>query len=130
MGKGPILSDLEWDIKAYFMLGGALHDAAIAAWSIKGFYDYIRPISAVRYMSDMGQSSDTTLSNYHPYGMKLVKGLVEIVTEDDPLAKYIFIHLHNRMLSPHRQSPQQVLKIGLCRTLYILGMEVFRKILT
>jgi hypothetical protein len=31
-GNGPILNNLEWDIKSYFTLGGGLHDAAIAAW--------------------------------------------------------------------------------------------------
>ena len=45
-GKGPVLDRLEWDVKAYFALGGAMHDAAVAAWGIKGWYDYIRPVSA------------------------------------------------------------------------------------
>ena len=31
-GKGPVLDRLEWDVKAYFALGGAMHDAAVAAW--------------------------------------------------------------------------------------------------
>ena len=35
-GAGPELDPLEWDVKAYFTLGGAMHDAAIAAWGIKG----------------------------------------------------------------------------------------------
>ena len=80
------LSKLEWDIKAYFILGGAMHDAAIAAWGIKGFYDYIRPISAIRLMSDYGQSSDPNLLNFSPYGIKLEKGYVELVGENDKLA--------------------------------------------
>src|SRR5262245_37293728 len=33
-GTGRELGPLEWDVKAYFALGGAMHDAAIAAWSI------------------------------------------------------------------------------------------------
>ena len=42
-----------------------MHDAAISAWSVKGWYDYIRPISAIRYMADeQGQSSDPNLPNY------------------------------------------------------------------
>ena len=36
-GEGPILDDLEWDVKAYFALGGAVHDAAVSAWGIKGW---------------------------------------------------------------------------------------------
>ena len=34
-GQNEMLSDLEWDVKSYFTLGGAMHDAAIAAWSVK-----------------------------------------------------------------------------------------------
>ena len=63
-----------------------MHDAAIEAWGIKGFYDYIRPISAIRMMSDYGQSSDPNIINYHPLGIKLEKGYVEVVNEKDRLA--------------------------------------------
>ena len=85
-GTGPILDDLEWDIKAYFALGGAMHDSAVAAWSIKGWYDYIRPISALRAMADRGQSSDPTRANYSPTGIPLVEGLIELIEVGDPLA--------------------------------------------
>ena len=51
-GGGPVLDPLEWDVKAYLALGGAMHDAAVTAWGIKGWYDYIRPISALRYMAE------------------------------------------------------------------------------
>lgn len=78
---------LEYDIKAYFTLSGAMHDAAISAWSIKGWYDYIRPISAIRYMCSKGQSSNETLPNYHPHGIPLTSGLVEVVGDDDPLSQ-------------------------------------------
>ncbi|MDX1667604.1 MAG: T9SS type A sorting domain-containing protein, partial [Saprospiraceae bacterium] len=86
-GEGPVLDDLEWDVKAYFTLGGAVHDAAVTAWGIKGWYDYIRPISAIRYMSGLGQSSDPNLPSYHPAGMPLVEGFIELVEEGDPLAE-------------------------------------------
>ena len=33
-GEGNVLSSLEWDIRSYFLMGGAMHDAAISAWSI------------------------------------------------------------------------------------------------
>jgi hypothetical protein len=85
-GTGPIVEDLEWDVKAYFVLGGAVHDAAIAAWGIKGWYDYIRPISAIRSMADRGQSSDENLPNYHPGGIPLIEGYIEMVSETDSLA--------------------------------------------
>ena len=63
-----------------------MHDAAISAWSIKGWYDYIRPISAIRYMAEQGQSSDTTQTNYAPLGIPLVPNYIEVVTADDALA--------------------------------------------
>ena len=50
-GTGEALDPLSFDVVAYLALGGALHDAAVAAWSIKGAYDYVRPISAIRYLA-------------------------------------------------------------------------------
>ncbi|TYB79416.1 FG-GAP-like repeat-containing protein [Bizionia myxarmorum] len=85
-GVGPDLDPIEWDVKSYFILSGAMHDAAITAWGIKGWYDYIRPISAIRYMADLGQSSDDQLVSYHPQGIKLEPGYIEIVQAGDPLA--------------------------------------------
>ena len=85
-GEGPVLEPLEWDVKAYFALGGAMHDAAIAAWSIKGWYDYIRPISALRFLAGRGQSSDPSLASFSPDGIPLVPGLIELVGPGDPLA--------------------------------------------
>jgi len=84
-GEGEVLDDLEWDVRTYFTLGANMHDCAIAAWSVKGWYDYIRPISAIRYMADQGQSSDNTLPNYSPSGLPLVEGFSQLVTLDDPL---------------------------------------------
>jgi hypothetical protein len=86
MGKGTVLDDLEWDVKGYFALGGTMHDAAIACWGIKGLYDYIRPVSAIRLMADFGQCTDSTLPNYSKRGIHLVKGLIETVKEGDSLA--------------------------------------------
>jgi hypothetical protein len=85
-GTGPVLDDLEWDVKAYLVLGGAVHDAAIACWSIKGWYDYVRPISAIRWMADRGQSSSPALPHYSPVGLPLIAGRVELVGAGDPLA--------------------------------------------
>ena len=85
-GQGPIIDDLEWDVKAYFMLGGGMHDAAITAWGIKGWYDYLRPISAIRYMADLGQSTSSALPSYHPAGISLMPGYIELVEENDELA--------------------------------------------
>lgn len=86
MGEEEIDDPLEWDVKIYFALGGALHDAAVAAWSVKGWYDYVRPISAIRYMASLGQSSDPALDNYDPNGIPLVEGRIAVVEPGDALA--------------------------------------------
>ncbi len=85
-GQGPTLSDLEWDVKCYLALGGAMHDSAVDTWGVKGFYDYIRPISAIRYMAGKGQSSDASLPNYDPHGLPLIPGYIELIETGDPLA--------------------------------------------
>lgn len=84
-GEGAVLNDLEWDVKTYFALGGAMHDAAICAWSIKGFYDGSRPISAIRKMADNGQSSDPNLPNYHAQGLPLIPNYIDLVQPADTL---------------------------------------------
>ena len=81
-GTGPILDPLEWDVKLYLALNGATHDAAVCAWGLKGHYDYVRPITAIRYMASLGQSSDPGLASYHEHGMPLQPGLAELITAD------------------------------------------------
>ena len=49
---------LKWDVRLYFALNGAVHDAAIAAWGIKREYNGVRPISMIRYLAGNGQSTD------------------------------------------------------------------------
>lgn len=85
-GDGPELSALEYDLKAHLTLGGTMHDAAIAAWSLKGYYDYIRPVSSIRYMAGNGQSSNNLLPSYHPNGIPLLENFIELVDSLDPLA--------------------------------------------
>lgn len=85
-GEGPVLDDLEWDVKCYLTLGAAMHDVAVAVWSIKAWYDYVRPITAIRGMAELGQSSDETLPGYHPEGIPLIEGHIELVAEGDLLA--------------------------------------------
>lgn len=86
MGEGEILSDLEYDVKIHFALSGAMHDAAISAWSIKGWYDYLRPVSAIRFMCSQGQCSDNSLPNFNAAGVPLIPGYVEVVEAGDELA--------------------------------------------
>jgi hypothetical protein len=81
-GRGEEVDALEWDVKTYFALNGAVHDAAIAAWGLKGNYDSARPISMIRYMGGNGQSSDPDGPSYDPDGLPLEPGLVEVVTAE------------------------------------------------
>lgn len=85
-GEGEILDNLQWDIKSYFVLGGTMHDAAIAAWSNKGWHDYVRPVSAIRAMADLGQSSEPELASYDANGIPLIPGYIELIESGDPLA--------------------------------------------
>ncbi|MDO6596724.1 T9SS type A sorting domain-containing protein [Oceanihabitans sp. 2_MG-2023] len=85
-GEGPILDNLEWDVKSYVTLGGAMHDSAINTWGIKGYYDYIRPISAIRYMAGKGQSTNASLPSYDPHGLPLIPNFIELIETGDPLA--------------------------------------------
>lgn len=79
-GQGEPVSRLEWDVKLYLALNGAVHDAAIATWGVKGYYDSPRPISMIRYMGGKGQSSDPGAPSYDPQGLPLVPDLVEVIT--------------------------------------------------
>ena len=79
-GVGPVLDDLEWDVKVYLALSGAMHDVAVASWGVKGWYDYIRPVSAIRYLCDNGQSSDPLAASFHPQGINLHPGYIELIT--------------------------------------------------
>jgi hypothetical protein len=71
---------LRWDVRLYFALNGAVHDAAIAAWGIKRFYNGVRPISMIRYLAFRGQSTDPAAPSYDREGLPLVPGLIELVT--------------------------------------------------
>lgn len=100
-GEGPLLDDLEWDVRLYLTLGGTMHDVAVSAWGIKGWYDYTRPVSAIRHMCDLGQSSDPGGPSYHPQGIQLYPGSIEVITEETaavggrhfPLGGNIFQHV-------------------------------------
>jgi len=81
-GSGPTVDRLQWDVKIYLALNGAVHDAAIAAWGLKGHYDGIRPISMIRYMASLGQSSDPARATYNKEGLPLVPGLIELITKE------------------------------------------------
>jgi len=81
-GAGPSLDRLEWDVKLYFALNAAVHDAAVNCWGLKRIYDSVRPISAIRTMATLGQSSDPSAASYDPEGLPLVDGLSELITNE------------------------------------------------
>jgi len=68
-------------------MGGAMHDSAISAWGVKGYYDYPRPVSVLRYLAGKGQSTNAEKSSFDEIqGMPLIDGYIELVEEGDPLS--------------------------------------------
>lgn len=81
-GSGPELDALEWDVKLYLALNSAVYDTAIATWEVKAHYDFGRPLTFIRTMASLGQSSDPDGPSYHPNGLPLEEGLVEVITAE------------------------------------------------
>jgi hypothetical protein len=79
-GTGPIVDALEWDVKVYFAVNAAVHEAACAAWAAKRAYDGWRPISVIRYLAQLGQSTDPKAPSYNTNGLPLITNLIELVT--------------------------------------------------
>ena len=77
----------------YFLLNGAVHDAAVAAWGLKRQFDTSRPVSAIRHLGQLGQCTDPSLGSYHPLGLPLVEGLIMLVNEETVAADGIHAHL-------------------------------------
>lgn len=42
--------DLAASVKLYFALANAILDASVATWECKRFYDYVRPVTAIRHL--------------------------------------------------------------------------------
>ncbi|HIF97368.1 MAG TPA: hypothetical protein EYQ54_10165 [Myxococcales bacterium] len=110
-GTGPVVDDLEWDVKIYLAVNGALHDSAIAAWGAKAIYDYTRPIQGIRWLIEQGQSSTPGLvinpaptenlpepipvDTYSEHGMLLEAGLSELITPASSAAGQRHHHLRD-----------------------------------
>lgn len=92
-GVGPVLGALEWDIKVYFTLNAAVHDAAITAWEIKRQFTCSRPITLIRHMAKLGQSTDTSADDYDPNGLPLVPDLIEVVSAESSATGERHAHL-------------------------------------
>jgi hypothetical protein len=50
--------DLDEDVQLFFALGNAVMDAGIATWEAKRFYDYTRPVRAIRELGRLGLIGD------------------------------------------------------------------------
>jgi hypothetical protein len=79
-GLGNAVDDLEWDVKMYFCVAGAVHDAACAAWSLKRYYSGTRPITLIRWLCTQGQSTNASLPGYNIYGIPLETNVCEVIT--------------------------------------------------
>jgi hypothetical protein len=79
MGIGSTLDRLEWEVKLYFALTGALFDSAIAVWDAKAKYDYVRPITSIRRMGYLGQSTNNGNAYYNSDGLPITANLIEII---------------------------------------------------
>lgn len=93
LGQGSALPRLQWDVCGYFALNTAMHDAASAAWTIKWQYDSARPITMIRYLAALGQSSDPGQASYHADGLPLVADQIEVVTAQSSAAGQRHAHL-------------------------------------
>ena len=47
-------NSLDEDAKLFFGLGNAVFDAGVATWEAKVFYDYVRPVRAIRSLGELG----------------------------------------------------------------------------
>ncbi|MEO0406294.1 MAG: calcium-binding protein, partial [Cyanobacteria bacterium P01_A01_bin.135] len=47
-------NSLDEDVELFFTLGNAVFDAGVATWEAKVFYDYVRPIRAIRNLGELG----------------------------------------------------------------------------
>lgn len=94
-GTGAPLDPLAWDVHVYLALGGAVHDAAVAAWQIKRHFTPLRPISIVRHMAQLGQRTEVGAADYNPHGLPLMPGLIERITADSAAPGQRHAQLHN-----------------------------------
>jgi len=55
-GSSQPVNKTQYELQLYLTLNGALHDAAVVAWGIKGHYQGNRPISVVRRLAHLAES--------------------------------------------------------------------------
>jgi hypothetical protein len=65
-----VAASLDADVKTFFMLGNAMMDASIACWYQKYKYDFVRPVTAIRYHpSYTNRMVNSWLGPNQDYGM-------------------------------------------------------------
>lgn len=101
--RAAIADRLVWDTLSLVTLNAALHDAAILAWDAKRWGNSARPITLVRWMGAQGQRSDPTQDSFHPDGLPLIDGVIELITEESssPGARHEHLHLHGGEIAIH-----------------------------
>jgi hypothetical protein len=81
---------LDQDVKMFFALGNALLDSSIAVWECKRHFDYVRPITAVRYLY-AGQPVQAWAGPYQ--GTQLISGeSFRSYIPTPPFAEYVSGH--------------------------------------
>lgn len=65
--------DNDKDVKLFFAMANAMLDASIATWEAKRYYDYVRPITAIRFLYS-GQTIKGFGANGVPGGLVDIKG--------------------------------------------------------
>ena len=63
------------------------------AWELKRFYLTSRPITLIRTLGARGQRSDPSGPSYHPDGIPLESGLIEVITEESSASGQRHAHL-------------------------------------
>ncbi|MCC0177279.1 vanadium-dependent haloperoxidase [Waterburya agarophytonicola K14] len=87
---------LDEDARMFFTLGNAVFDAGIATWESKVYYDYTRPVSAIRELGKLDligeydeQLDGYAIEAYGDYGSGTEKILAEdFITYQTPHADY------------------------------------------
>lgn len=81
---------IDQDVQLFFALGNALLDASIAAWDCKMAFDYVRPISAIRYLY-AGTPIESWAGRYQ--GTQLIDGSEwQTYIPTPPFAEYVSGH--------------------------------------
>lgn len=81
---------LEQDVKMFFALANALLDASIAVWEAKVYYDYVRPITAIRFLF-AGQPVRAWAGPF--MGTRLIPGETwQSYIQTPPFAEYVSGH--------------------------------------